>query len=103
MSMARIFAGCLRGDERIADRGRIPLRWTVLGNVQLLEAFPLLPPIPPFGPGIEEEAARLGWQALHDELVRHRPGGRCPHPPTILSACAGRSRFTASAARPSPS
>ena len=64
-SAADFCKDALREMKEIADRGRIPLP----------SADPAI------RAGIEEEAARLGWQALHDELVRIDPvAGARIHP-----------------------
>jgi tRNA dimethylallyltransferase len=105
-SAADFCKDALREMKEIADRGRIPLLvgGTMLYFKALLEGLSPLPSADPaIRAGIEEEAARLGWQALHDELVRIDPVAGARIHPNDPSACAGRSRSTASAARPSPS
>ncbi|MDO2948429.1 tRNA (adenosine(37)-N6)-dimethylallyltransferase MiaA [Aeromonas simiae] len=81
----------LREMADIAGRGRIPLLvgGTMLYFKALLEG---LSPLPSADPQVrrqlEDEAARLGWQALHDELKRIDPvaGARIhPNDPQRLS------------------
>nr|WP_042045003.1 tRNA (adenosine(37)-N6)-dimethylallyltransferase MiaA [Aeromonas simiae] len=81
----------LREMADIAGRGRIPLLvgGTMLYFKALLEG---LSPLPSADPEVrrqlEDEAARLGWQALHDELKRIDPvaGARIhPNDPQRLS------------------
>ncbi|ALP42157.1 tRNA delta(2)-isopentenylpyrophosphate transferase [Aeromonas schubertii] len=74
----------LREMAEIAGRGRIPLLvgGTMLYFKALLEG---LSPLPSADPEVrrqlEEEAERLGWQALHDELSRVDPvAGARIHP-----------------------
>ncbi|WP_076577211.1 tRNA (adenosine(37)-N6)-dimethylallyltransferase MiaA [Aeromonas sp. RU39B] len=74
----------LREMQEIASRGRIPLLvgGTMLYFKALLEG---LSPLPSADADVrrqlEEEAARLGWQALHDELTRLDPvAGARIHP-----------------------
>lgn len=74
----------LREMAEIAGRGRIPLLvgGTMLYFKALLEG---LSPLPSADPEVrrqlEEEAERLGWQALHDELTRVDPvAGARIHP-----------------------
>jgi len=77
--------------EDIVQRGKIPVLvgGTMLYYKALLEG---LSPLPEADPAIrhqiEQEAATLGWQALHDELVRIDPvaGARIhPNDPQRLS------------------
>ncbi|ENC6434969.1 tRNA (adenosine(37)-N6)-dimethylallyltransferase MiaA [Aeromonas veronii] len=90
-SAADFCKDALREMKEIADRGRIPLLvgGTMLYFKALLEGLSPLPSADPaIRAGIEEEAARLGWQALHDELVRIDPvaGARIhPNDPQRLS------------------
>ncbi|WP_439841996.1 tRNA (adenosine(37)-N6)-dimethylallyltransferase MiaA [Aeromonas taiwanensis] len=90
-SAADFCKDALREMKEIADRGRIPLLvgGTMLYFKALLEGLSPLPSADPLiRAGIEEEAARLGWQALHDELVRIDPvaGARIhPNDPQRLS------------------
>jgi tRNA dimethylallyltransferase len=83
-SAADFCKDALREMKEIADRGRIPLLvgGTMLYFKALLEGLSPLPSADPaIRAGIEEEAARLGWQALHDELVRIDPvAGARIHP-----------------------
>ena len=105
-SAADFCKDALREMKEIADRGRIPLLvgGTMLYFKALLEGFlRCLPPIPPFGPASRK---RLPASAGRRCTTNWCASTRWPVPastPTIPSACAGRSRFTASAARPSPS
>ncbi len=81
----------LREMAQIAAAGRIPLLvgGTMLYYKALLEGLSPLPEADPqVRAGIEQEAASLGWQALHDELCRIDPvsGARIhPNDPQRLS------------------
>ena len=81
----------LREMAQIAAAGRIPLLvgGTMLYYKALLEGLSPLPEAAPqVRAGIEQEAASLGWQALHDELCRIDPvsGARIhPNDPQRLS------------------
>ena len=81
----------LREMAQIAAAGRIPLLvgGTMLYYKALLEGLSPLPEADPqVRAGIEQEAASLGWQALHDELCRIDPvsGARIhPNAPQRLS------------------
>lgn len=81
----------LREMAQIAAAGRIPLLvgGTMLYYKALLEGLSPLPEAEPqVRAGIEQEAASLGWQALHDELCRIDPvsGARIhPNDPQRLS------------------
>ena len=74
----------LREMAQIAAAGRIPLLvgGTMLYYKALLEGLSPLPEADPqVRAGIEQEAASLGWQALHDELCRIDPvSGARIHP-----------------------
>ncbi len=90
-SAADFCRDALREMDEIASRGRIPLLvgGTMLYFKALLEGLSPLPSADPvIRAGIEADAARLGWQALHDELVRIDPvaGARIhPNDPQRLS------------------
>lgn len=90
-SAADFCRDALREMAEIAGRGRIPLLvgGTMLYFKALLEGLSPLPSADPaIRAEIEEEAQRLGWQALHDELVRIDPvaGARIhPNDPQRLS------------------
>ncbi len=90
-SAADFCRDALREMAEIAGRGRIPLLvgGTMLYFKALLEGLSPLPSADPaIRAEIEAEAQRIGWQALHDELVRIDPvaGARIhPNDPQRLS------------------
>ncbi|MFM4718499.1 tRNA (adenosine(37)-N6)-dimethylallyltransferase MiaA [Aeromonas bivalvium] len=90
-SAADFCRDALREMAEIAGRGRIPLLvgGTMLYFKALLEGLSPLPSADPaIRAEIEAEAQHIGWQALHDELVRIDPvaGARIhPNDPQRLS------------------
>ncbi|MGL5224144.1 MAG: tRNA (adenosine(37)-N6)-dimethylallyltransferase MiaA [Aeromonas sp.] len=90
-SAADFCKDALREMHEITERGRIPLLvgGTMLYFKALLEGLSPLPAADPaIRARIEEEAARLGWAALHEELVQIDPiaGARIhPNDPQRLS------------------
>ena len=88
-SAADFCRDALREMNEIAARGRIPLLvgGTMLYFKALLEGLSPLPPADPLiRAELEAAAARLGRQALHQELVRIDPVAGARIPPMTRSA-----------------